>query len=391
VLSYLDYRGRTQACAYVVTNALEHGTLVPTPEQTDALMSLLDPLVHDQEDQPDDLHMPGGGGAGDDFVEEQTLIARLVNLLKSENLDTQFKILNSARKHFGGGGKHRIKYTLPPVVFNAYQLAIKYGQTENDELREKKLQKIFQFTHQTITALIKEAEIAELPLRLFLQGALVIDKIPFTNHETLAYEYMSQAFSLYEDEINDSRSQLAAILLIIGTLQETVCFNEENHEPLRTQCALAATRLFKKPDQCRGVCASAHLFWSSRVAEKNEMMKDGKRIVECLKKALKIASQCMDPAAQVQLFVEILNHYVYFFDKGCEEIDANLLNQLISKIRETIPQLDPTSEIEQIQKHFKNTLQHLRWRASEQKSGNLKQKTGDGDAPCTVDYSGLIL
>lgn len=49
-------------------------------------------------------------------------------------------------------------------------------------------------------------------------------------------------------------------------------------------------------------------------------MKDGKRIVECLKKALKIASQCMDPAAQVQLFVEILNHYVYFFDKGCEEV-----------------------------------------------------------------------
>src|SRR5690242_11652474 len=49
-------------------------------------------------------------------------------------------------------------------------------------------------------------------------------------------------------------------------------------------------------------------------------MKDGKRIVECLKKALKIASQCMDPAAQVQLFVEILNHYVYFFDKGCQEV-----------------------------------------------------------------------
>lgn len=181
---------------------------------------------------------------------------------------------------------------MPPVVFNAYQLALKYGQAKDtDELWEKKIQKIFQFTHQTITALIKEAEIAEMPLRLFLQGALVIDKIPFSNHETVAYEYMSQvrsdlalrrapapmftgvcfqAFSLYEDEINDSRSQLAAILLIIGTLQQMTSFSEENHEPLRTQCALAATRLFKKPDQCRGVCACAHLFWSSRVAGKNE-------------------------------------------------------------------------------------------------------------------------
>ena len=40
-------------------------------------------------------------------------------------------------------------------------------------------------------ALVK-AEMSELPLRLFLQGALVLDTIPFENQETVAYEYMSQ-------------------------------------------------------------------------------------------------------------------------------------------------------------------------------------------------------
>ena len=29
------------------------------------------------------------------------------------------------------------------------------------------------------------------------------------------------------------------------------CFSEENHDPLRTQCALAAAKLLKKPDQCQ--------------------------------------------------------------------------------------------------------------------------------------------
>ena len=62
-----------------------------------------------------------------------------------------------------------------------------------------------------------------------------------------------QAFSLYEDEISDSRAQLAAITLMIGTLEQMKCFSEENHDPLRTQCALAASKLLKKPDQCRGV------------------------------------------------------------------------------------------------------------------------------------------
>lgn len=75
-----------------------------------------------------------------------------------------------------------------------------------------------------------------------------------------------QAFSLYEDEISDSKAQLAAITLIIGTLEQMSCFGDENHEPLRTQCALAASKLLKKPDQCRGVCTCSHLFWSGRSA-----------------------------------------------------------------------------------------------------------------------------
>lgn len=56
---------------------------------------------------------------------------------------------------------------------------------------EKKCQKIFQFCHQTIGALIK-AEQSEIPLRLFLQGALVAGQIGFENSETVAYEFLSQ-------------------------------------------------------------------------------------------------------------------------------------------------------------------------------------------------------
>lgn len=165
---------------------------------------------------------------------------------------------------------------------------------------EKKCQKIFQFCHATITALVK-AELAELPLRLFLQGALAINEIEFENHETVAYEFLSQAFSLYEDEISDSRAQLAAITLIVGTLEQTSCFSEENAEPLRTQCALAASKLLKKPDQCRGVATCSHLFWSGKsLASKGEEMHDGKRVVECLKKGLRIAKQCMDISVQVR-------------------------------------------------------------------------------------------
>ena len=141
-------------------------------------------------------------------------------------------------------------------------------------------------------------------------------------------------------------------------------------------------------------------------------MRDSKRVLECLKKALRIANQCMDSAVQVQLFVEILNHYIYFYEKGNEQVreptyatrnsahqyrawvfkfaifnyscslqlfitlliitvlqvTVQVLNQVIAKIREDLPNLEANEETEQINKHFQNTLEHLRTSKSESDS-----------------------
>lgn len=184
--------------------------------------------------------------------------------MKSDDPDMHYKILQTARKHLGPSGPQRIKHVLPPLVFSAYQLSYKYKAiAEEDENWDKKCQKILQYCHSTISVLAK-AELPDLALRLYLQGALVIGVIGFNNHETVAYEFMTQAFSLYEDEISDSKAQLAAITLIMSTFEQMSCFGEENADPLRTNCALAASKLLKKPDQCRGVVACAALFWSGK-------------------------------------------------------------------------------------------------------------------------------
>ncbi|XP_069687418.1 vacuolar protein sorting-associated protein 35 [Periplaneta americana] len=373
LLDLFDYHGRKHLAAYLVTNALDNETQIPTQEEVDAVLTMLSPLIQDQSDQPPGEEDP------EDFAEEQGLLGRFIHHLRSDTPDQQYLILSTARKHFGAGGNRRIKYTLPPIIFQAYQLAFKYKALRNeDEMWEKKCQKIFQFCHQTITALIK-AELAELPLRLFLQGAIAVGLMEFENHETVAYEFMSQAFSLYEDEISDSKAQLAAITLIVATFEQMACFSEENHEPLRTQCALAASKLLKKPDQCRGVATCSHLFWSGKsLATGGKEMNEGKRVLECLKKGVRIGNQCMDPSVQVQLFVELLNHYIYFYEKYNDQVTVQMLNQLIAKIREELPNLEANEETEQINKHFTNTLEHLRNRMDSPESERLS-------------YEGLIL
>lgn len=35
-------------------------------------------------------------------------------------------MLTTTRKHFGNGGNKRIRYTLTPIVFQAYKLAFRY-------------------------------------------------------------------------------------------------------------------------------------------------------------------------------------------------------------------------------------------------------------------------
>jgi vacuolar protein sorting-associated protein 35 len=51
-------------------------------------------------------------------------------------------------------------------------------------------------------------------------------------------------------------------------------------------------------------------------------MRDGKRVLDCLKKGVRIGNQCMDPSVQVQLFVELLNHYIYFYEKDSTQVSA---------------------------------------------------------------------
>ncbi|XP_026333733.1 vacuolar protein sorting-associated protein 35 [Hyposmocoma kahamanoa] len=355
LIKHLNHPGRIMIAVHLINDVLESDTLISTPEDVESVLSMLDVLVKDQPDQattePEDV---------EDFMEEQGLLARLIHHFKSDSADQQYLILSAARKALQGGGARRIQHSFPPLLFHAYRLAFVYKDLQKeDDMWEKKCQKIFQFCHQTISMLVK-AELAELPLRLYLQGALAISEIGFANHETIAYEYLSQAFSLYEDEISDSKAQLAAITLIIATFEQINCFGAENAEPMRTQCALAASKLLKKPDQSRAVALCAHLFWKGNKDGKPWELNDASRALDCLKKAARVAQQCMDGGVQAQLLAELLGRYALLRERGNASLTTNLIDAIIQKIREELANLDQSEEVEQITKHFHNTLQHLK-------------------------------
>jgi vacuolar protein sorting-associated protein 35 len=191
-----------------------------------------------------------------------------------------------------------------------------------------------------------------------------------------------QAFVLYEENLADSKAQLAAITQIVGALQGARSFSAENYDTLTTKCALYANKLLKKPDQCLAIQLCAHLFWTtprdgsgvvaaSTAADDTtpSLHRDGKRVLECLQKSLKIADACMEATVNVALFVEILNRYLFFYERRTDAIGVRYVNGLLDLIAMKTSGMDASEESDAIHRHLRNTLAYVQLKKTREGAG----------------------
>ena len=103
-------------------------------------------------------------------------------------------------------------------------------------------------------------------------------------------------------------------------------YNEENYyDTLITRCTLHGSKLLKKADQCRAVYLCSHLWWATELSLVDEeegvtknFFREGKRVLECLQRSLRVADSVMDNIQSCQLMVEILGRCCYYFIHGDE-------------------------------------------------------------------------
>ena len=125
---------------------------------------------------------------------------------------------------------------------------------------------MLRFCRQLTSILFTQIEAPAIALRLFLLAAQVSDECGI---EDLTYDLYVQAFTVYEDSISDSRAQLQAITLIIGTLQGAKVFGGDNYDTLITKAALHGAKLLKKPHQSTAVHLASHSGWQEAQAGEN--------------------------------------------------------------------------------------------------------------------------
>ncbi|CAI5962212.1 unnamed protein product [Closterium sp. NIES-65] len=318
VMGHLDHETNKAMAVVIIQNMVKHETTIGDPEKVECLLSLVRHLTQDMDGVPpvDELDM-------DDFSEEQNLVARLVHLLVNPDPRIQFQILAIIRTHLFKGGQSRLRFTIPSLVFCSLQLVhqlLSQGITGADQALATAGAAasqaamaaaaagegpvtpltLFLFLHKVVETLSEF--VPPLALKLALECAQVASACGL---EPIAYDLFTLAFVIYEEEISDSKAQVTALHLIIGTLQRCHVFAEENRDTLTHKATGYSAKLLKKADQCRAVCTCAHLFWS----DEENGPRDGERVVLCLKRALKIANAA---AQQLSSAARVLSRFTAF-------------------------------------------------------------------------------
>ncbi|XP_057531759.1 vacuolar protein sorting-associated protein 35B isoform X2 [Amaranthus tricolor] len=367
IMDYLDNDTNKVMAMVIIQNILKNYTCISTADQVEALFELIKGLIKDI-----------GDGAVDevdeeDFKEEQNSVARLIHMLYNDDPDEMLKIICTVQRHIMTGGHRRLPFTVPPLVFSALKLARRLqgqdGEADGEEAPASP-KKIFRLMNQAVDALSCVPS-PDLALRLYL---LCAEAASDCDLEPIAYEFFTQAFILYEEEIADSKAQFTAIHLIIGTLQKMNVFGVENRDTLTHKATGYSAKLLKKADQCRAVYACSHLFW----VDDQDGTKDGERVLLCLKRSLRIANAAQQMAnvtrgssGPVTLFVEILNKYLYFFEKGSPQVTSSAIQGLVELIRTEMQSETSTPDLA-TSAFFNSTLRYIQFQ--KQKGGVMGEK-----------------
>jgi len=152
-----------------------------------------------------------------------------------------------------------------------------------------------------------------MALRQYLFAAQISDSVSFPNQ---TYDFLEQAFSIYEDQITDSKSQYSALMGIANTLQSTRSLDEEQFNTLALRTAQFGGKLLRRVDQARAIVCASHLWWavdSPYLPESEEkpvhlhstlqmLMKAISRRQTCLGMSTKsdAYSRCLDPRSTHQ-------------------------------------------------------------------------------------------
>jgi len=380
LMSLLSPRKRKDMARRIVEAILDGDLIVDTVDNVTKLMSFISPLMKDIEGVGDEREEEEEGdwpsqSVNEDLEEEQTLVARLLHNLVSPNPSEQFSILKDLSKHLEEGGFSRMKFTLPSMIFNGLKLVRAITKSVGEQ--SVSLEDVFDWL-LGLCGLMVEIPMPMMAIRCLLQCAYSASEE--ANLEDVAYDCFEQTCTLFEESIGQSSEKSSALQAIIGTLHRCHVFGEEGRGSLNQAILGYCSQLLTKDEQCRSICLYSRIFWQEEQPEKEvHPVRDADGVMKALKRCIKLASAAQRRAnilkrlgkniETVGLYVELLNHYLYYFDKGNEQISPSVLQQMLDLVANEMAGEKVSGPMA---KFYDNTLEHILIRQGEEKENKYQ-------------------
>lgn len=230
LMKYMKFANRRTVALQIVKAVIKEKKQITSLETSQQLIDFIMPLlVSDATAEKEEPY---------EFEEGQNSVAKLIHQFSHPyNENIHYELLMKFKRMFVKGGPERMRYTLPALIFALFRLSREMvyraqgeaipcwtaaegvvtgengGEEEskgNDEpemvLPKTDQHKIYKCVNELILQI--QPQQPEIALRLYLQAAEAMNQVPDCSHmEELGYEFVSQALTIYQDELPDSETK----------------------------------------------------------------------------------------------------------------------------------------------------------------------------------------
>ena len=387
LIAFLDYAMRKNLSLNIIQSLCNPGSkeTLDSVEKIQKLIRLIKPLIQDSEDAIEEESFI--------FENNQSEVCKILYIVNTKDPEIAYQIYLQLKTVFIDGGEKRRKITLPSLanclISFCHKLSLSYDNKggliseeikknnyvkkainsfnmdniENDESFYKLMLNVFKLLNDVI-ALIAE-NYPELAFKLYLLSASQVNTIQSdrNNFEEACASFMNEAVKIYQEGKYDQNIKYFFLSEICGYLLKFSILSKENLENIIKILMDSGVKMVKRGDQFNSMLNIGQIYFT--------VLKDGKKVMQCINKARKYAGFAMANPQNLVLFVDLLNKYIYFADIGDEiiTIEAEQIDEIIELIRNHIQTIKNEVTMDEkilkdIENYFNNTIELIQKRKS---------------------------
>ena len=389
LITFLDYVMRKNLSLNIIQSLCKPGAKekLDSVEKIQKLICLLKPLLQDSEDAIEEETFI--------FENNQSEVCKILYIVNTKDPEIAFQIYLNIKTVFIDGGEKRRKITLPSLanclISFCHKLGLAYDnksgliseemkknnftkenidaydmdKIENDEGFYKLMLEVYKLLNDVIN-LIGD-NYPELAFKLFLLSASQVNSIQSdrNNFEEACSSFMNAAVKIYQEGKYDQNMKYIFLEQICGYLLKFSILSKENLENIIKILMDTGNKMVKRGDQFNSMINIGQIYFT--------VLKDGKKVKECINKARKFAGFAMANPQNLVLFVDLLNKYLYLAEYGDEiiKIEAEQIDEIIELIKNHIETIKNEVSMDSkflpgIENYFNNTIELIQKRKSEE-------------------------